>query len=146
MKMDISFTRKDIYMIYLKKYNIKESKPVRCLKPIENKRLRQIKFNKTIYQSAIGSLLYLAINTRPDILFSVSKAARKTQNLTNEDWENIIKIFRYLRYYYKLRNKIYKKYKNSNLSRCRLCWRYYNKKVYLRIPNKNWRLSNKLVF
>lgn len=31
----------------LEKYNIKEAKPIKNLNPIENKRLREIKFDKT---------------------------------------------------------------------------------------------------
>ena len=42
-------------------------------------------------------MLYLAISTRPDILFSVSKASRKSDNPTYEDWYNVLKIFRYLK-------------------------------------------------
>ena len=36
--------------------------------------------------------LYIAISTRPDILFSVGKAARKSKNPTTEDWSNVLKI------------------------------------------------------
>jgi hypothetical protein len=52
---------------------------------------------KTLYRSAVGNLLYLAIATRPDILFSVSKASRKNKNPTLEDWNNVIKIIKYLK-------------------------------------------------
>ena len=41
--------------------------------------------------------MYLAISTRPDILFSVSKASRKNNNPNLEDWINVIKIFRYIK-------------------------------------------------
>jgi len=40
-------------------------------------------------------LLFLATSTRPDILFSVSRASRKSKDPTYKDWYNIIKIFRY---------------------------------------------------
>jgi len=56
-----------------------------------------MKFNLTKYQQAVGSLLYLAICTRPDILFSFSKASRKSENPTFEDWMNVLKIFKYLK-------------------------------------------------
>ena len=65
--------------------------------PIENNILKSKKFNPTKYKQAIGSLLYLAISTRPDILFSVSRASRKSKDPTYEDWYNVIKIFRYLK-------------------------------------------------
>jgi len=39
----------------------------------------------------------MAIWTRPDILFSVSKSAKKSANPTMEDWENILKISKYLK-------------------------------------------------
>ena len=42
-------------------------------------------------------VLYLAIGTRPDIIFAVSKAARKSKEPTTEDWENVRRIFRYLK-------------------------------------------------
>ena len=65
--------------------------------PIESHELKAIKFDETLYRSAIGNLLYLAICTRPDILFSVNRAARKNKNPTLEDWMNVEKILKYLK-------------------------------------------------
>jgi hypothetical protein len=81
----------------LNKFRLTNCAPVRNMKPLENKELRNKKFNETFYRSAIGNLLYLAICTRPDILFSVNQAARKSKNPTMEDWINIEKIFKYLK-------------------------------------------------
>ena len=80
------------------KYNISSLLPTKNLIPIENPELRNKPFDETKYRSAVGSLLYLAICTRPDILFAVSKASRKSSKLTLEDWSNVIRIFRYLKY------------------------------------------------
>jgi len=66
--------------------------------PINNKKLNEKSFNSTKYRQAVGNLLYLVICTGPDILFSVSKASRKNQNTNYEDWFNVLKIFRYLKY------------------------------------------------
>jgi len=72
---------------------------MKILITIEDDKLRIIPFNKTIYQSAIGNLLYLAICTRPGILFAVNKAARKSKDPNMmEDWESVIKIFKHLKY------------------------------------------------
>jgi len=45
----------------------------------------------------MGNLLYLAICTRPDIIYSVSKASRKSKEPNLEDWENAIQILKYLK-------------------------------------------------
>jgi len=82
----------------LKKYNVEDYKPARSPRPIKYEDLTNKKFNEKIYRSAVGSLLYLAICTRPDILFSVNKAARKSNDPNYEDWEGILKIFKYLKY------------------------------------------------
>ena len=39
-------------------------------------------FDQHIYQSAIGSLLYLSVATRPDILYAVSNVAKYSANPT----------------------------------------------------------------
>jgi len=59
------------------------------MKPFENKELRNKKFNETFYRSAIGNLLYLAICTRTDILFSVNQATRKNKYPILEDLINV---------------------------------------------------------
>lgn len=41
--------------------------------------------------------MYLMVATRPDIAFSVSKAARSMENPTNDDWNNVKRIFKYLK-------------------------------------------------
>jgi len=97
---------KDGYLIHqkrylndiFKKFNIDKLKPCSNMIPINNKKLKEKTFNSTKYRQAVGNLLYLAICTRPDILFSVSKASRKNQNPNYEDWFNVLKIFRYLKY------------------------------------------------
>ena len=54
-------------------------------------------FDREIYQSAVGSLLYLATKTRPDIAFAVGNVARYTNKPTRQHWTAIKRIFRYLR-------------------------------------------------
>ena len=53
--------------------------------------------NATLYQSAVGSLLYLSGWTRPDIAFSVSNVARFCSSPTKEHWTAVKRIFRYLK-------------------------------------------------
>lgn len=48
-----------------------------------------ILLNNTLYQKAIGCLLYLAVNTRPDIAASVSILAQKVKQPTTEDWNEV---------------------------------------------------------
>jgi hypothetical protein len=52
---------------------------------------------KVPYREEVGSLLYLAAATRPDIAFAVNKAARVMDRPAEKDWNNIKCIFRYLR-------------------------------------------------
>ncbi|KAE8737149.1 hypothetical protein FOCC_FOCC017390, partial [Frankliniella occidentalis] len=54
------------------------------------------KFDKKIYQEAVGTLLYLSNNTRPDLCFAVSKLAQSTSNPTVGDWNNFKHVLCYL--------------------------------------------------
>ena len=49
-----------------------------------------------VYRSMIGSLLYLAVCTRPDMLFSVSALARQLHTPTLRHMSLIKRIFRYV--------------------------------------------------
>ena len=53
-----------------------------------------------LYQSLTGTLLYLAIGTRPDILCSVHDRTRKTQQATNRDLYAAQRILRYIMHTY----------------------------------------------
>jgi hypothetical protein len=50
------------------------------------------------YRQAIGALNYLSTCTRPDISYAVHFVARSMQNPTENDWVNVKRIFRYLKY------------------------------------------------
>ena len=52
---------------------------------------------KARYQSAVGSLMYLMLGTRPDIAFAVSQVARFASNPSAEHWTAVQRIFRYLK-------------------------------------------------
>ena len=49
------------------------------------------------YANLIGSLMYLAIATRPDIAYSVNKLAQYTLAPRSKHWTAIKRIFRYLK-------------------------------------------------
>lgn len=49
------------------------------------------------YLSAIGSLNYAALNTRPDIQYAVNMAARFARNPSEEHWTAVKRILRYLK-------------------------------------------------
>jgi hypothetical protein len=49
------------------------------------------------YANLIGSLMYLAVATRPDIAYSVNKLAQYTSEPRSKHWTAIKRIFRYLK-------------------------------------------------
>ncbi|XP_074362396.1 secreted RxLR effector protein 161-like [Apium graveolens] len=49
------------------------------------------------YLSAIGALIYLTNNTRPDIAFAMNLLARFSSDPSKRHWDRIKHIFRYLR-------------------------------------------------
>ena len=53
--------------------------------------------NQEIYQSAIGSLLYLANWTRPDIAAVVNILSRHVSKPTQKHWLEVKRVFRYLK-------------------------------------------------
>ena len=49
------------------------------------------------YQSLIGALLYIAVNTRPDIAISTSILGRRVTKPTSADWNEAKRVLRYLK-------------------------------------------------
>ena len=49
------------------------------------------------YREAVGSLLYLATCTRPDISYAVSVVSQSLSKPTRTHWEKVKRIFRYLK-------------------------------------------------
>lgn len=49
------------------------------------------------YQKLIGCLLYVAINTRPDIAASISILSQKTVEPNQEDWNELKRVVKYLK-------------------------------------------------
>lgn len=49
------------------------------------------------YATLIGSLMYLALGTRPDITYAVNKLAQFTSNPKPKHWTAVKRIFRYLK-------------------------------------------------
>lgn len=51
----------------------------------------------SLYRAAIGSLMYAAIGTRPDLAFAVQKLAQFSHAPSNEHWTAVKRVFRYLK-------------------------------------------------
>ena len=49
------------------------------------------------YSQIIGSLMYLASVTRPDISFAMSKLSRFVSNLRDDHWRVLERVLRYLK-------------------------------------------------
>lgn len=53
--------------------------------------------NNILYRKAIGSLLYISNNTRPDIAFAVSILSRKITCPNERDWTEVKRVLKYLK-------------------------------------------------
>lgn len=86
-----SYTKK-----LLRKFNMENSKPVST--PIEDTFIpgQHTKMIKFPYREAIGSLMYLAVVTRPDITFAVSFLSRFLDSYGDEHVTSVKRIFKYL--------------------------------------------------
>ena len=78
-----------------------DAKPVKSPVSVNSKLLNASEeselVDQSLYQSAVGSLLYLATRTRPDISFAVNNVARYCSKPTKSHWTAVKRIFRYLR-------------------------------------------------
>ena len=85
----------------LHKYGMNEAKPIKTPVNVNSKLLKASEecelVDPSLYQSAVGSLLYLATRTRPDIAFAVNNVARFCSKATKQRWMAVEQIFRYLR-------------------------------------------------
>ena len=74
----------------LQKYGMNEAKPIKTPVNVNLKLLKaseECEFvDQSLYQSAVGSLLYLATRTGPDIAFAVSNVARFCSKPTKQQW------------------------------------------------------------
>ena len=85
----------------LEKFELEHCKPVntpvtpgtKLLKATEQSNM----VDATLYQSVVGSLLYLSGWTRPDITFAVCSVARFCSSPTTKHWTVVKRILRYLK-------------------------------------------------
>jgi hypothetical protein len=72
------------------------------------------------YSQIVGSLMYLASATRPDIFFIVSKLSRFMSNLDSDHWHALDRVMRYLigtmsyEIHYSRHNAVLEGYSDSN--------------------------------
>ena len=85
----------------LQKYGMEQAKPVKTPVDVCSKLVKATEedesFDQQIYQSAVGSLLYLSVGTRPDISYAVGNVAKFSSQPTNRHWSGVKRIMRYLR-------------------------------------------------
>ena len=85
----------------LSKYNFDKCNPVKT--PAEVGMKLQVTqddeqtFDKEVYQSVVGVLLFISTRCRPDIAFAVCNAARYVSNPSILHWNAIKRVLRYLR-------------------------------------------------
>ena len=76
----------------LQKFGMENFKPVS--NPVNTntklvKKMDDDSIDQRMYQTAVGSLLYLSTKTRPDIAFAVGKVARFCADPTRQHWEAV---------------------------------------------------------
>ena len=102
-------TREDGYLLHqesfieslLHKFNLSEansvSSPAEPGTILEQGTDESEFFDTKMYQSAVGSLLFLSTRTRPDIAYSVGQVAKFSSKPTTQHWSAVKRIMRYLK-------------------------------------------------
>ena len=78
-----------------------DCKPVKIPISIGSQLIKETEQDESVdqkqYQSAVGSLMYLAVSTRPDISYSVGSLTRFNSKPTKEHWTALKRVLRYLK-------------------------------------------------
>ena len=56
----------------------------------------EVSVDQPLYQSAVGSLMYLSVCSRPDIAYAVNTLAKFSSKPTQKHWTAVKRVFRYL--------------------------------------------------
>ena len=82
----------------LEKFGMTEAKPVQTPLDKDNTNETNTPLQHAVpYREAIGSLMFLATVTRPNLAFAVSVVARSMEQPTENDWRKVKRIFRYIK-------------------------------------------------
>ena len=85
----------------LSRFNMEDSHPVST--PMENSNHLtpasddDLFEDPSLYRAAVGSLMYAAVGTRPDLTFAVQKLAQFSHKPSNEHWKAIKHVLRYVK-------------------------------------------------
>lgn len=105
-KGTLTMSQEKYVRFLLEKYGMEACKPtqtpmvtgVKLSKQIEPKTKEEEKDMERIpYRSAVGSLMYLMVCTRPDIASAIGLVSRFLQNPGRAHWEAVKRVFRYLK-------------------------------------------------
>lgn len=85
----------------LNKFNMTDAKPLKIPAepgaPLSSS--DHLNSNEAVsYREAVGSLIFLATTSRPDITYSMNQVSRFYNNWTDEHWQAVKRIFRYIKY------------------------------------------------
>ena len=85
----------------LERFNMKDCKPVSTplvtgqkLRETRSESVKELK--DTPYRSAIGSLMYLMVSTRPDLASAIGLLSRYMEGRNSTQWEAVKRVFRYV--------------------------------------------------
>lgn len=85
----------------LQKFGMENAKPIDTPIDASSKLVKRTEdcegFDQGQFQSAVGSLLYLSIMTRPDIMYAVSNVAKFCVNPSKQHWIGVRRIMHYLK-------------------------------------------------
>jgi hypothetical protein len=97
---DIAISQQNYADKVLEKFNMSDTNPVST--PIEKGNLsgedtKGIDSEKIPYRQAVGSLMYMAIATRPDIAFAVSYCSQFLDKAEHKHWSMVKRVLKYIK-------------------------------------------------
>jgi len=105
-KRKIWLSQKNYLKKILRRFNMQDYKPISTPLPINFKlsssmspsnEAERMEMSRVLYASAVGSLMFAMICTRPDIAQAVGGASRYMANPGREHWNTIKRILRYIK-------------------------------------------------
>ena len=81
----------------LEKFDMGDCKPVWTLVDVSSKLVKatddEVSVDQPLYQSAVGSLMYLSVCSRPDIAYAVNTLAKFSSKPTQKHWTAVKRVF-----------------------------------------------------